>query len=161
MKFLSQIVLPLVVLAFGIACTYEASENKELSERLLGEWRNSSLKIEMKTYKNKDTSFTFEVNENNWEAKMNIKPIRTIFRANRTYNSEHYALNDSLIYNPAGKWLILGDTLHMWDTFPNIDHTYKYKVNFKDDLVKFTGIEDCDGDGKEDDLYTGTQKKQK
>ncbi len=126
----------------------------------MGEWRNVDLKIEMKSYKNSDSSKTLEVKESNWELMMNIRPIRTFFKANRRYNSEHINLNDSVIYNPAGRWIIIGDTLHMWDTFPKEGLTYKYKLNFKQNLVEFYSVEDCDGDGKADDLYYGTQRKQ-
>lgn len=139
----------------------EISENKELEKQLVGEWRNVSLKIKMNTFKNRDTFRIFEVNENNWEAKMRIQPIRTFYRADGTYNSEHRNLKDSLIYNPAGRWAIQGDTIIMMDTFPERALSYRYKIVIKNNIAEFTGLEDCDRDGNADDDYYGTQRRQK
>lgn len=148
------------ILAF-VSCTTDNENKSELSEQLIGEWHNTSLKIIMNTYKNSDSTVVLEVSEQNWEEKMNIKPIKTFFRADNSYNSEHYSLKDSLIYNPSGKWEIKGDTLNMWDTFPNKGLRYKYKLTITNNKAEFSGIEDCDNDGKADDNYFGTQKKLK
>src|SRR5690349_324459 len=75
-------------------------------EQLHGQWRNVSMKLEMKTYKNSDSTKTMLVTEETWEKIMGIRPIRTFFWFDGKYNSEHYNLNDSLFYNPAGKWII-------------------------------------------------------
>ena len=139
----------------------EAVENKELEKKLIGEWRNVSLKLTMNTFSNKDSTKVFEVNEEDWERKMNIRPIKTIYFADGTYISEHRNLRDSIIYSPAGRWVILGDTVIMRDTFPELGLSYRYKININKDLVEFTGIEDCDRDGSADDQYFGVQRKQK
>ena len=154
------IAICLITLVVFYSCTHETENKSELSNQLIGEWHNTSLKITMNTYKNSDSAVVLEVNEQNWEEKMNIKPIKTFFRADNSYNSEHYSLKDSLIYNPSGKWAIEGDTLHMWDTFPNKGLRYKYKLNITHNKAEFRGIEDCDSDGKADDNYFGTQKRQ-
>jgi hypothetical protein len=155
-------VLPglLVFLIFSCDQLSMRKENRELSKKLVGEWRNVSIKIKMNSYKNADASKDFEVNEKNWEDKMHIKPIRTFYRENSTYNSEHRNLNDSIIYNPAGKWIILDDTLEMIDTFPQRGKVYKYKLFIRDNIAEFTSIEDCDNDGWSDDNYFGVQRKQ-
>ncbi|MBL7888296.1 MAG: hypothetical protein JNL24_02025 [Bacteroidia bacterium] len=139
------------------------SRKNETSDLLVGTWSNTFMKIEMNTYKGKDTINVLEVNESNWEGKMGIKPIITYFKEDGTYNSEHRNLNDSIIYNPAGKWEIVGDTLLMKDTFPQIGLNYKYKllISKQRDKVtaEFWGIEDFDQDGKKDDVYYGKQRK--
>lgn len=137
----------------------DAEQNKELSDRVVGEWHNLSLKIRMNTLNNTDSTRVFEVDERNWEQKMGIRPIRTIYRPDGSYNSEHRNLKDSIIYNPAGRWIILGDTIIMTDTFPERGPAYKYHVRIKGDIAEFTGIEDCDRDGKNDDHYFGVQRK--
>lgn len=151
-------ILPFVF--FLAACQPEPEINKELTEKMVGEWRNVDLKITMNSYNNTDSVRTLEVTEATWEEKMKIRPIRTHFNADGTYNSEHINLNDSLIYNPAGTWIILGDSIIMTDTFPTRGLTYKYKVSVKDNMATFYGKEDCDFDGAADDDYYGTQRKQ-
>lgn len=70
---------------------------------LLGEWRNMSLSVALDK-KHGESSDIFEVDEINWEEKLKIRPIRTYFRTDGTFNSEHYNLKDSLIMNPSGTW---------------------------------------------------------
>lgn len=146
-------------------CSQEKADkgqvNTALTQGLLGEWRNVYLRLTMNSYKDSDSSRVFEVNEANWEAKMNIQPIRTFFRKDGTYNSEHRNLADSMVYNPAGRWVVYGDTIVMTDTFPSIGQAYRYKVILKDSLVEFYGMEDSDRDGKNDDNYFGIQRRQK
>jgi hypothetical protein len=139
----------------------EIPENKELEKQMIGEWRNVALKIKMNTFGNKDTFRILEVDEKNWEARMKIQPIRTFYRADGTYNAEHRNLKDSLIYNPAGRWAILDDTIIMMDTFPERALAYRYKIVIKNNMAEFTGVEDCDRDGKADDDYYGLHRKEK
>jgi hypothetical protein len=133
--------------------------NQELSRQLVGKWSNNQLKLEMKSYKNSDSVSIFETNETDWESKMKMRPIMTTFKRNGTYTTVHKNLNDSLIYSLAGKWMILGDSLHMMDTFPEINPVYKYKLKFNANTLEYFGMEDCDGDGKSDDLYYSKQVK--
>jgi len=139
------------------------SRKNETSNLLVGTWYNTYMKIEMNTYKGKDTLNVLEVNESNWEQKMGIKPIITYFKENGTYNSEHRDLKDSIVYNPAGKWEIVGDSLLMTDTFPQVGLKYKYKLLISkrgnNTMAEFWGIEDFDQDGKKDDFYYGKQNK--
>ena len=87
----------------------------QLEKDIVGEWFNVSMKVWVKTYNNSDTSFIVDINEENWEVKMNIKPIVTIIYADGTYISEFRNSFDSLIYKPVGTWMIDGDTLIMED----------------------------------------------
>jgi hypothetical protein len=128
--------------------------------QLLGEWRNLYTKVTMHTFKNTDSTRVLEVDEANWERMMSSKPIRTFFKADGTYNSEHRNLNDSMVYNPAGRWSLTGDSLFMTDTFPQRGVSYRYKILLKDNIVEFWGVEDFDQDGTKDDNYYGTQQKQ-
>jgi len=128
--------------------------------KLIGEWRNSYTKIIMHTFKSSDSTKVLELNEKDWENVMQVRPIRTFFKADGTYNSEHRNLNDSIIYNPAGKWNIAGDSLFMTDTFPQKGLSYKYKIAIDGNIAEFKGEEDFDQDGVKDDEYYGSQKKQ-
>jgi hypothetical protein len=152
MKNIFLILIPVYL----ISCDPPAGkENLTLSQRIAGEWKNSALEIRMNTYKDTDSSRVFKVNDQNWEEKMRIRPIRTHFRTGGTYTSEHRNLRDSIIYQPAGTWIVIGDTIIMTDTFPQRGLSYKYHVNIKSGIMEFRGIEDCDGDGKNDDEYLG------
>lgn len=114
----------------------------------------------MHTFKNSDSTKVLEVMEQNWETVMKAKPIRTFFNADGTYNSEHHNLNDSIVYNPAGKWNVVGDSLFMRDTFPQKGLAYKYRITLDSDIAEFRGVEDFDQDGNKDDEYYGSQRKQ-
>ncbi len=153
----------LILCTIFISCGEDAiiQENTALEKQLIGEWCNVSMKLTMNSFKNRDTVKTFEVAEGTWEKKMNIRPIITTFRSDGTYNSAHSNLKDSVFYNPAGRWAILGDTLIMRDTFPEPGLSYRYKITFNKDVVEFEGIEDCDRDGKADDNYYGKQRRRK
>src|SRR5690606_3290979 len=126
-----------------------------IPDNLYGQWRNDYMWLEMRSYKNSDTDHVFEVERQNWEKKMNIRPIRTYLWANGTYHSMHIDLYDSIIYNPAATWRLERDSIFMTDTFPEPGLTYVYHVKLYSDSVVFTGIEDLDADGETDDLYFG------
>lgn len=152
-----------IVFSILISCNNEEKKerNGELTSRMVGDWRSVSMKLNMNSFRNSDSARVFEVTEENWESKMNIRPIRTIFRADGSYNTEHWNLADSLIYNPAGRWAVYGDSILMTDTFPSIGQAYRYKLVLKDSLVEFYGREDLDRDGLNDDDYFGIQRRQR
>ena len=130
------------------------------TEQLVGEWRNVTLRIEMNRIGGKDSVKVFEVDEKNWESRMNIRPIRTFYNADGTYHSVHANLNDSVVYDPAGVWTLQGDSLFMTDTFPARGPRYSYQLKINGNMAEFRGLEDSDGDGEKDDLYFGTQRRQ-
>ena len=153
--------LPVMLLASAfVSCMGKKEEIKpSLSQQIIGEWQNTYLKVEMPTSNNTRSLEVLEVTPQNWEKKMKIQPIRTIFNKNRTYHSEHRNLKGTLIYNPAGIWSIKGDTITMMDTYPIQGKCFKYKIAINGDCVEFWGKEDFDADGVKDDMYYGKQKK--
>ena len=127
----------------------------ELEQQIVGEWTNVSMKVWVKTYNNSDTSFIVDISEENWEMKMNVKPIVTTIYENGTYMSEFRNSFDSLIYKPEGTWLTDGDTLIMQDH----QATYKYQIFLDGDRAEFNSLIDWDNDGLADDEYQGVQRK--
>jgi len=127
----------------------------QLEQDILGEWTNVSMRVWVRTYNNSDTSFIVDISEENWELKMNIKPIITTIYEDGTYTSEFRNSFDSLIYMPEGTWLIDGDTLIMEDQ----QDVYKYQIFIDGDLAEFKSKVDWDRDGKADDEYFGVQRK--
>lgn len=154
----------LIVLAatiFIVACQ-DSGSNKNVtaieSKDLIGEWNNLSIRIDIQSKNNSDTSEVFEVNRFEWEERLKIKPIRSFFRADNTWNSAHYNLKDSLVYNPSGKWWIKENKLVMLQDFPSPD-TNSYTLLLIKDTASFEGLLDWDMDGRKDDLYFGRQIK--
>jgi len=127
----------------------------QLEQEIIGEWTNVSMRVWVKTYNNSDTSFIVDINEENWDLKMNIKPIVTTINADGTYISEFRNSFDSLIYKPEGTWWIDGDTLFMQDH----QEMYKYQIFIDGDQAEFKSLVDWDRDGKADDEYFGVQRK--
>lgn len=149
------------VLLLLIACNETANTKKETNfsaQQLIGEWNNFSLKVDILSKDNSDSNEVFEVNRPEWEEKLKIKPIRTFFREDSSWNSAHYNLKDSLVYDPSGKWWIEEDKLVMVQQFPSPDTTI-YSLHLRNDTASFEGILDWDMDGKKDDNYSGKQIK--
>jgi hypothetical protein len=133
-------------------------ENTIESNELIGEWNNLSIRINIQSKNNLDSSEVFEVTRPEWEERLRIKPIRTFFRSDSTWNSAHYNLKDSLVYNPSGKWWIKENKLVMLQDFPSPDTT-SYTFLLKKDTALFESLLDWDMDGRKDDFYSGRQIK--
>ncbi len=152
----------LFAMVFVISCGNDkkdkepSGEKPSLAQQLAGEWNNLYLKVDVNSKNNTDSNEVFEADLPQWEEKLKIKPIRTFFRADSTWNSAHYNLKDSLVYNPSGKWWLEGDRLTMLQQFPSPDTT-AYTVTIKSDTATFESILDWDMDGKKDDKYFGRQ----
>ena len=129
-------------------------KNPDLATQLVGEWRNVSMSVEIQG----DSLTVFEANEKNWEEKLRIKVIQTFFRPDKTYNSPHYTLSDSLFLDLKGTWAIDGDNLTMYQELPAKDTTV-CKLSIKDGLAHFDCMVDWDSDGRKDDQYLGVQRK--
>ena len=127
----------------------------KLEQNFVGEWINVSMRVWVRTYNQTDTSFIVDINEDNWDLKMTVKPIATTVYADGTYISEFRNSFDSLIYQPKGTWMIDGDSLIMEDH----QAVYKYQIFIDGDLAEFKSIVDWDNDGQVDDEYFGIQRK--
>lgn len=155
---------------FALAILLACNENKvaktgtnegSASQQLVGEWNNLSIKIDVHSKgNNADSSEMIEVNRPEWEARLKIKPIRTFFREDSTWNSAHYNLKDSLVYDPSGKWWIENNKLVMLQQSPSMDTTI-YAITVKKDTATFEALVDWDMDGQKDDHYFGEQIKAK
>src|SRR5690349_15744474 len=102
MKKISVILLVL----FVASCNNSGTKEKEpvapsKADQLVGEWNNLYIKIETMSKNNTDSNEVLEVDRPQWEEKLKIKPIRSFFRADSTWNSAHYNLKDSLVFNPS------------------------------------------------------------
>ena len=154
---MNKIFIILIAVLF-IACNEENKSAEQISSRqqLIGEWNNLYLKVNINSKNNSDSNEVIEVDRPQWKEKLKIKPIRSFFREDSTWNSAHYNLKDSLVFNPSGKWWIEQDSLVMLQNSPSND-TSRYSLIIKNDTASFEAMLDWDMDGKKDDLYFGKQ----
>jgi hypothetical protein len=159
-----QKLVAILSVAVLFACNSNQSANPEKKEisrdQLIGEWNNISIKVDIHSKKNTDSSDTFVAARGEWEKVVKIKPIRTFLRADSTWNSAHYTLTDTLFYDPSGKWWLEGDSIVLEQIKPSPDIT-KYLLRLNGDTASFTTVLDWDMDGKKDDAYFGEQVKRK
>jgi len=134
-------------------------QQNNLSQQLIGEWRNESLRIKINSFNNTDSTITSESkNVAEWEKNLHIRPIRTFYKSDGTYYSEYRTLSDSIFRRPSGTWVIKGDSITMNELQPE-KAVFKLHVFIKNSIATFQGLIDFDGDGKMDDEYFGTQRK--
>ncbi len=152
-------IVSILMLIWVAGCQATTSDNTTTDNSLYGEWRNLTLKVELDKKHGEPTSI-FEVNESTWESELQIRPFQTFFNKDRTFNSAHYNLQDSLVLNPHGTWTATTEKVLMITTAPFSDSTACI-YSIKDDIVTFGCWVDWDEDGEKDDWYLGTQKKYK
>lgn len=134
------------------------SQAEEIGNTLEGEWRNLSMRIDINKKGGAATS-VYEVDSSTWEQKLKIKAINTSFNADRTFESPHYNLRDSLVLDQKGRWMANDSVLTMITESPFAD-TAVCKFTVSGGVAKFECWVDWDQDGEKDDLYVGTQRRQ-
>lgn len=149
--------IKVLLVALVLTGCHMQKQEKEQMHPLEGEWRNLSLRLEMNK-KHGDVTKVFEVDETTWEDSLKIRPIRTFYRADGTFNSEHYNLKDSLILNPEGEWTSTEEMITMITLRPFSDTT-ACTYTIEGAVVTFGCWVDWDEDGEKDDWYVGKQKK--
>lgn len=157
MKTLAQIVILLLLI---FACTdtkkketaTETVPESNLQEAVVATWTNLTLNVTMPLAVG-DSSITVE--EGKWEEVLGIKPIVTTINEDGTFSSNYYTLEDELMMTSNGSWSVNNDSLTMIQN--GVPTTYHLSI--QDSIGTFTGYLDWDQDGKSDDLYIGTQKK--
>jgi hypothetical protein len=153
--------LSFLLIILVVACKNTTDKKSPIAstrEQLIGEWNNLSIKIKINSKNNTDSNEVFEVDRPQWEETLKIKPIRTFFYADSTYNSAYYNLKDSLVNNPSGKWWIADGKLIMLRVFPSPDTT-AFSLSINKDTASFEALIDWDMDKKKDDNYFGRQIK--
>jgi hypothetical protein len=148
---------------FACSCSTPSAKDEKkssLGDELIGEWRNTYIKITMHSFNGiTDSLMIMEADTSNWVDVVNMKPIRTFFEADGTYHSDHYSVNDSLLFIAEGTWSTANDTLTLDQASPNAG-IFRFKTVIKDGIATFSSTVDFDEDGLTDDTYFGQQKKQ-
>ncbi len=126
-----------------------------LKEALPGTWESVSVKVVVHTAEGTDTSYVFEVLEEEWPTRLGMKPIRTYFHPDNTYRQEFIDVTDKVINVARGMWNTFGDTLMLIEP----DATYQYIITPTKGMAEFRAVLDWDGDGQEDDEYLGIHRR--
>ncbi len=163
-KFTQKILLPMSACLFMMFVIFNSNILKgqpltDLRSQLIGQWRNLTMHLVLINASHPDKNKVLDYNENNWEDSLHIKPIHTYFNRDNTFYSEYYTLKDSIFYKPTGKWALEGNNLTFYYEKPRVD-TLHFTLSIKDNVATFKGMVDWNGDGKKDDEYIGTQRKQ-
>ncbi len=146
----------IVICTFAFMAFKQAPHTSDLSNQLIGEWRNVYVKLIL--HHKSDSTITMEADSSNWEDRLRIKPIRTHFRNDGTYYSEYRNLKDSLVKKPSGTWSMKGDSITMTQLIPD-KSVYKFHLAITGNMATFHGNIDFDGEGIDNDEYVGIQKK--
>lgn len=128
-----------------------------LRKEIVGNWETLSFHTSIKTANNKDSSYSIYAGKGEWEAKLGVKPFRTSFKENNTYEMEFRDLADSIMETKRGIWNVFGDSLLMIEE----DGTYQYRIRGNKDYLEFKSTLDWDGDGVEDDEYMRIEQRVK
>ncbi|MEQ8707133.1 MAG: hypothetical protein RIC19_24590 [Phaeodactylibacter sp.] len=149
-----------VALAFLIGCAGEPksgseTETEDLETALPGTWESVSLRVDINTVDGTDTSYVFEVREEEWVQRLGVKPVRTYYKTDNKYDQVFTSMTDTILSTTRGMWNIFGDTLMMVE--PNA--TYHYEAVIENGLITLKAQLDWDGDGEADDDYLGVHRK--
>lgn len=126
-----------------------------LAEALPGAWESILVRVAVNTAENTDSSYVFEIREEEWTERTGMRPIKAYFQPDNQYRQVFTAGNDSIISVARGMWNNFSDTLLLVE--PNA--TYQYIVSIDKGLAEFRTLLDWDGDGQEDDEYLGVHRK--
>ncbi len=133
----------------------ENSTTALAKEDLVGTWETKYFKVMVITADGADSTYIFEVSEEYWEDRFQVKPVRTYFEPDNTYRTEYRGLNDSLVSVTRGMYNVFGDTLMLIEP----EATYQYRVLLKEGQAHWRATIDWDGDGVEDDEYYSIQRR--
>lgn len=149
-----------LALAFLASCAGEPgtdskTEKEDLATALPGTWESVSLRVDINTVDGTDTSYVFEVREEEWMNRLGVKPVKTYYKLDNKYEQVFTSLTDTVLSTSRGMWNVFGDTLMMVE--PNA--TYHYEAGIENGLISLKARLDWDGDGEDDDDYLGVHRK--
>jgi len=128
----------------------ESSSAIDYQDFLPGTWEKIQLTVDINSFENRDTSFTFELREEDWVRSTQSLPTRTYFLVDNKYRQEFRALNGDTLFVSRGMWNIFGDTLHLVEP----DTSYQFLLGVNDSRnLELRRLIDWDADGQEDDDY--------
>lgn len=132
-----------------------------LQEELTGTWTIDKIHVKMNTVHGTDKDSVAIVDQSDFIEQLGIYSNVEHYLANGSFENDFYVSQDSIILTTSGTWTIIGtDSLKIEQTKP-VAQTRYYSVKIKKNRGIFIGLVDWDGDGHEDDEYTGTSTRSK
>ncbi|HEY9116413.1 MAG TPA: hypothetical protein VIN11_01230, partial [Roseivirga sp.] len=95
-----------------LAIVVASCSSYDYEEKLLGEWYNESLRVDIDALDGQ-TDSVFLVPAGSWEQILQIKPILTTYKSDGTYESVYTRLDGSLLQKASGQWSMRGDSLYL------------------------------------------------
>ncbi len=130
-------------------------ETLDLAKTLPGTWEMVSLKVQVNSFDNTDSTYVLEIKEEEWDKVYFVKPVKTYYELDNKYRRAYFNAKGDVVSEDRGMWNVFNDTLMMIE--PNV--TYQYTISQQPNgLLKFSSIVDWDSDGVEDDDYLGVQR---
>ncbi|GAB5527533.1 MAG: hypothetical protein Roseis2KO_54050 [Roseivirga sp.] len=140
-----------LTLISALLCSCESG----IESQLIGTWENTTLNVQTNSAGGQDTTVYLTIEQGQWEAALNIKPIVTTYLEDGSFKSEYFGLDGKPVGKEEGTWKIRNDSLILKSGgYDNV-----YKVTFAGDSARFVSYLDWDQDGAPDDLYDGWQVK--
>ncbi|NRB53882.1 MAG: hypothetical protein HRU41_39905 [Saprospiraceae bacterium] len=131
------------------------AETLDLAKTLPGTWEMVSLRVQVNSFENKDSSYVLNIQEEEWDKVYFVQPVKTYYELDNKYRRTYFNVNGEVVSEDRGMWNTFNDTLMMIE--PNV--TYQYIISQQPSgLLQFSAILDWDSDGQEDDEYLGVQR---
>ncbi len=157
-----QILYIVLILVLGACNKGKGEEETKVAEKqtlnrsaFYGVWQAVSLKVTTNgTSEIADSMEVFEVNEQQWEKLLSVKPVLTYFYPDSTYKQEFRNTNGEVYDTIKGLWNVVNERLLLLTP----QAIYQYNISLKNGISEYNTVLDWDSDGIEDDLYFSTQR---
>lgn len=151
MSFKTTLLLSIVILFAACATLPKPSFREELT----GTWTTDKIRVMMNSIRNTDKDSVVIVASKDFMEHLGIYANVGHYHADGTFEDVYYASADSALMTTSGNWSTVGTDSMKIETTKPINRTSIYHVKVKKDRGIFTGLVDWDGDGQEDDEFTG------
>ena len=121
-------------------------------------WQMNSLVVGIDTIQNSETSCVLQIGKEDWNEKLKLQPIQTLFSPNKTYISAYCTDEGKIIRFTTGRWEMEKNQLKIHQLFP-IEKQMNYRIDLSDGSAQLRSHLDFDGDGKTDDMFYCEMKK--
>lgn len=151
---MTKTLLPaLALIAIAVAsCSTTKLDTKEL---MIGKWTTEKVRVKIISMNNTDADSTIIVSSEDFKQELGIYSNVGHYNADGTYEDVYYLDKDSVLMRTTGEWMMQGtDSIIVRQDEPT-QREHRYFVKLKKDKGIFKGLVDWDGDGKQDDEFTG------
>lgn len=127
--------------------TSNTNFNRQL---LVGSWDTALYSIKVESLDNTLSSIAFNINKKDFEEKLQLTSVNTVFNENGTYHSQVVDAQKKILKCQSGKWKTENNKLIIHQECPR-EKDFIYDVNGKGNILTFFSHLDFDVDGCIDD----------